>query len=203
MSLQRLFTRTMAAICVVFALPLPGQEAKQKTPAADQQAMMEAWQKAATPGSNHKLLASLAGQWNFATKMWMQPGAPPETSTGTAVYTPLMDGRFIQGEYKGTFGGMAFQGLGLTGYDNVAKHFTATWADNMGTSIMLMTGKYDPAAKTFTYKGDMVDVMKPGTTVKVRQTVKLTDDDSHVMEWYEHRGGKEVKTMEITYTRQK
>lgn len=203
MSLQRLFTRTMVAISVAMALPLPAQEAKEKAPAANQQAMMEAWQKAATPGSNHKLLASLAGQWNFATKMWMQPGAPPETSTGTAVYTPLMDGRFIQGEYKGTFGGMAFQGLGLTGYDNVAKHFTATWADNMGTSIMLMTGKYDPAAKTFTYKGDMVDVMKPGAVVKVRQTVKIMDDDSHVMEWYEHRGGKEIKTMEISYTRQK
>jgi len=203
MSLQRRFTRIMAAASAAIALPLPAQEAKQKTPAADQQAMTEAWQKAAAPGPNHKLLASLAGQWNFATKMWMQPGAPPEMSTGTAVYTPLMDGRFIQGEYKGTFGGMAFQGLGLTGYDNVAKHFTATWADNMGTSIMLMTGKYDAATKTFTYKGDMVDVMKPGTRVKVRQTVKVTDDDSHVMEWYEFRSGKEVKTMEISYTRQK
>lgn len=49
----------------------------------------------------------------------------------------------------------------------------------------------------------MVNVMKPGTMVKVRQTVKIADDDSHAMEWYEIRGGKEVKTMEIAYTRQK
>jgi hypothetical protein len=165
--------------------------------------MMQAWQKAATPGANHQLLASMTGNWAFSTKMWMEPGAPPETSTGTAVYTPLMDGRFIQGEYKGTFGGMAFQGLGLTGYDNVAQHFTATWADNMGTSIMLMTGHYDPAAKVFTYKGDMDDMMKPGTKVKVRQVVKVHSDDAHTMEWYETRGGKEIKTMEIAYTRQK
>ena len=203
MSLQHLFTRIMAAASMVMALPLLAQEAKEKTPTAAQQAMMEAWQKAATPGSNHKLLAGLTGQWTFATRMWMEPGTPPEASTGSAVYTSLMDGRFIQGEYTGTFGGMAFQGLGLTGYDNVAKHFTATWADNMGTAIMLMTGTYDPASKTFTYKGDMDDVMKPGTKVKVRQTVKILSDDSHVMEWYESRGGKEVKTMEITYTRQK
>jgi hypothetical protein len=114
-----------------------------------------------------------------------------------------MDGRFIQGDYKGTFGGMAFQGLGLTGYDNVAKHFTATWADNMGTSIMLMTGHYDLATKVFTYKGDMDDMMKPGTKVKVRQIVKVQSDDAHTMEWYETRGGKEVKTMEIAYHRQK
>ncbi len=199
---KRLLSR-MLTCSLALALPLLAQEAKEKTPTAEQQAMMQAWQKASTPGPNHKLLASLTGQWVFATKMWMEPGAPPESSTGTAVYTPLMDGRFIQGEYKGTFGGMPFQGLGLTGYDNVAQHFTTTWADNMGTSIMLMTGSYDPTTMTFTYKGDMDDMMKPGTKVRVRQTVKVLSGDSHVMEWYETRGGKEIRTMEITYTRQK
>jgi hypothetical protein len=184
-------------------LPLLSQDAKGKAPSAGQQAMMDAWQKAATPGANHQLLASLAGRWTFSTKIWMQPGASPETSTGTAVYTALMDGRFIQGDYKGTFGGVPFQGLGLTGYDNVAKHFTATWADNMGTSIMLMPGHYNPATKAFTYKGDMDDMMKPGKKVKVRQVVKIQSDDAHTMEWFETRGGKEVKTMEIAYLRQK
>jgi hypothetical protein len=73
----------------------------------------------------------------------------------------------------------------------------------MGTSITLMTGSYDPGTRTFTYKGDMDDMMKPGKKVKVRQIVKVLNDDSHTMEWYETRGGKEVKTMEIAYTRQK
>jgi hypothetical protein len=202
MCLNHLLSRVLIG-SLALTLPLLAQETKAKAPTAEQQAMMQAWQKAATPGPNHQLLASLTGQWAFSTKMWMEPGAPPESSTGTAVYTPLMDGRYIQGEYKGTFGGMAFQGLGLTGYDNVAQHFTATWADNMGTSIMLMTGHYDPATKTFTYLGDMDDMMKPGVKVKVRQNVKILSDDSHVMDWYETRGGKEVKTMEIAYTRQK
>ena len=198
----RLLSRVLTG-SLALTLPLLAQEAKEKAPTAEQQAMMQAWQKAATPGPNHKLLGSLTGEWTFATKMWMEPGTPPESSTGTAVYIPLMDGRYIQGEYKGTFGGMAFQGLGLTGYDNVAHHFTSTWADNMGTSIMLMTGSYDPATKTFTYMGDMDDMMRPGTKVKVRQNVKILSGDSHVMEWYETRGGKEIKTMEIVYTRQK
>ena len=201
MCLNHLLSRVLIG-SLALTLPLLAQETKAKAPTAEQQAMMQAWHKAATPGPNHKLLASLTGQWAFSTKMWMEPGAPPESSTGTAVYTPLMEGRYIQGEYKGTFGGMAFQGLGLTGYDNVAQHFTATWADNMGTSIMLMTGSYDPATKTFTYMGDMDDMMKPGVKVKVRQNVKILSDDSHVMDWYETRGGKEIKTMEIAYTRQ-
>jgi Protein of unknown function (DUF1579) len=202
MCLKHLLSRVLTG-SLALTLPLLAQEVKPKTPTAEQQAVMEAWQKAATPGSNHKLLASLTGPWTFTTKMWMQPGAPPESSAGTAVYTPLMDGRYIQGVYKGTFGGMAFQGLGLMGYDNVAGHFTSTWADNMSTSIMLMNGNYDPALKTFTYTGDMDDVMKPGIKVKVRQIVRVLSDDSHVMEWYETRGGKEMKTMEIAYIRQK
>jgi hypothetical protein len=197
----------ICGLILILALPQPlslaAQEAKGKAPTPEQQAMMEAWQKAATPGPNHKLLASLTGDWAFSSRMWMEPGAPPELSSGTASYTSLMDGRFIQGQYKGTFGGMAFQGLGLTGYDNLARHFTATWLDNMGTAILVMTGTYDPAARTFTYKGDMDDIMKPGTKVKIRQVVKVLSDDSHVMEWYETRGGKEIRTMEITYTRQK
>jgi hypothetical protein len=201
MCLNHLLSRALIG-SLALTLPLLSQETKAKAPTAEQQAMMQAWQKAATPGPNHKLLASLTGQWAFSTKMWMEPGAPPESSTGTAVYTPLMDGRYIQGEYKGTFGGMAFRGLGLTGYDNVAQHFTATWADNMGTSITLMTGSYDPATRTFTYMGDMDDMMKPGVKVKVRQNVKILSDDAHVMDWYETRGGKEIKTMEIAYTRQ-
>jgi len=37
----------------------------------------------------------------------------------------------------------------------------------------------------------------------VRQVVKVLSDDSHILEWYEVRGGKERKTMEMTYTRQR
>ena len=48
----------------------------------------------------------------------------------------------------------------------------------------------------------------PGNTYLIRllfrgALLKLTDSDHHTMEYYEDRGGKEVKVMEITYTRQK
>jgi hypothetical protein len=38
---------------------------------------------------------------------------------------------------------------------------------------------------------------------KIREVVKLTDKDHMQLEWYEDRGGKEAKTMEIDYTRKK
>ena len=99
--------------------------------------------------------------------------------------------------------GMPFEGMGVSGYDNVAKQFQSSWIDNFGTMVMYMTGALDPATKAITYTAAMDDFMKPGTKVKVREVVKLGDPDKHSMEWYQTRGGKEAKTMEIVYTRKR
>jgi len=191
------------AIGLLLLSPLGAQEAKAKTSTAEQQAMMEAWQKASTPSSNHKLLAGFKGNWNYTGKLWMEPGAPPQTTSGSATTVALLDGRYFQEDSSGSFMGMPFHGIAVMGYDNVAQHFTSTWIDNMSTSILFMTGSYDLASKTFTYLCEMDDMLKPGSKVKVRQVVKVLSDDSHILEWYEVRGGKERKTMEMTYTRQR
>ncbi len=201
----------VAACALALAWPAAAQEKKPaerkpaaKAPApaaADPKAMQEAWEKAAAPGENHKLLASVVGEWTAQNKMWMDPSAPPVDSTGSATFTPIMGGRYVQGEYKAQMMGAPFEGVGVTGYDNLSKRFVTSWIDNMGTGILVLTGDYDPATKTFTYRGEMDDVLVPKTKVKVRETIKIVGPDTHVMEWYENRGGKEAKTMEITYTR--
>ena len=68
---------------------------------------------------------------------------------------------------------------------------------------MYMTGKYDPATRSFTYSADMPDMMTPGTKVKVRQVMRLISPDQHVTEMYETRGGRETKSMEIVYKRKR
>jgi hypothetical protein len=178
----------------------PAQEAGAKP---DQQAMMEAMQRAMQPGENHTLLAALVGEWTYTMKFWMEPGAPPMESTGRGVYTMLLGGRYLRSEADGLVMGQPFHGLGLTGYDNVTRRFVATWIDDMGTGIVYMTGTYDSAAKRFTYLMDEDDPVHPGVKIPVRETLTLTGPDKHVMEWYESRGGKEAKTMEIVYTRSK
>ena len=121
-----------------------------------------------------------------------------------------MDGRFIEMDVSGKMQipgadgklhDMTFKGHGMEGYDNVKKKFVGTWMDNMGTGIMMSEGDYDPASKAFTYTGEFE--MMPGMKTKVREVIKLTDKDHMVLEWYEDRGGKEAKTMEIDYTRKK
>lgn len=203
----RLAFALSAALCLVAVILAPSAAAQDKPPAAKmsqaEQAMMDAMMKAMTPGENHKLLSSLVGQWTFSQKMWMDPAAAPTESTGTASYAMTLGGRYLESTAKGTFSGMPFEGKGVTAYDNVTKQFMASWIDNFGTGIMYMTGKYDPAAKALTFLTDMDDPMKPGTKVKVREVLRLVDANKHVMEWYELRGGKDVKTMEIVYTRVK
>ena len=162
---------------------------------------------------NHKLLASLAGNWTYNIKFWMNPdpNAKPQESKGTASTKPVMGGRYfvmdVSGKMQmpgpdGKMKDVEFKGMGIDGYDNVKKKFVSSWIDNMGTGIEFSEGTYDPATKTFTYASEMEAV--PGMKTKVREVLKIADNDHHTFEWYEDRGkGQEAKTMEISYTRKK
>jgi len=87
-------TRLFATLTVTPAATLaPGQTDEKKPggpPAGmDQQAMMDAWMKAAQPGEQHKLLAKLAGSWTTTTRMSMpgQSGPEKEYEAVTVTYT--------------------------------------------------------------------------------------------------------------------
>ena len=178
--------------------------------AEDMQKMMAQMMELSKTGENHKLLASLDGTWNRTVKMWMDGDTrkKPDVSKITAVRKSIMDGRYVVMDVNGKMEmpgpdgkkkEVAFKGLGTEGYDNVKKKFVGTWMDNMGTGIMMSEGDYDPATKTFTYTGEME--MMPGMKQKIREVMKITDKDHMDFEYYEDRGGKETKTMEIAYTR--
>ena len=165
----------------------------------DQQAMMEAWQKSMTPGPMHEMMASNVGKWKSEVTMWMDPSQPPTTSVGTSVTESLLGGRYFQTTHTGNFMGMDMTGIELSGYDNVKKEFFSTWIDNFGTGIMYLTGTYDEASKILTYTGTSLDPM--GMEYKVRETMNLVDNDTHLFEMYMDQGGQEFKSMEIKFTR--
>ena len=205
---------TIAAVlsAAFIATPTFAEEPKANGAAASPQMsdseMMAKMMELSKLNENHKLLAQLAGTWTDTVKMWMAPDAPPTESTGTVVRKPIMEGRYFvanfTGEMKlpgedGKMKNFEFKGMSIEGYDNVQKKFVSTWCDNMGTGIMISTGTYDSSTKTFTYNSELE--MMPGMKTKVRETVKIVDADHHTFEWYEDRGGQEVKTMEINYTR--
>ena len=169
---------------------------------ADQDAAMKAWQAYMTPGDAHKLLASADGDWTYESTMWMAPGAAPEKTNGAATNRMVMGGRYQESKFSGTMMGMPFEGFSLTGYDNARKIFQSSWIDNLGTGLMQMEGKMDPATKTIQFNGKMTDPAT-GKEVKVRETFAFIDDNTQKMEMFDSRGGKEFKTMEIIFKRKK
>jgi hypothetical protein len=172
--------------------------------------MMKQMMEMSKLNENHKLLADMNGNWNYAIKMWMNPdpNAKPQESKGTATRKSVMGGRYfvmdVTGKMQmpgedGKMKDMQFKGMAVEGYDNVKKKFVSSWIDSMGTGIQFSEGTYDPTTKTFTFNMEME--MMPGMKTPVREVIKVTDKDHMLLEWYENRGGNEVKTMEIAYTR--
>ena len=73
--------------------------ATQPTTATGQpnpQEMMKQMMEMSKLNENHKLLASLDGNWNYTIKFWMNPdpNAPPQQSKGTAARKSIMGGRY-------------------------------------------------------------------------------------------------------------
>jgi len=76
-------------------------KASGQKPTAEEQAMMEKYIQAATPGPEHQRLAKLAGKWKLQVTSWMAPGAPPQKSEATAEFKTILGGRYLHQEVKG------------------------------------------------------------------------------------------------------
>lgn len=205
-SLVVLFALVLAA---AWAGPATAQEEaaapaaqEGEAPAADP--AMEAMMAAMAPGPQHAMLASMAGTWSFTMTFWMEPGAPPQTATGTAERTMAFGGRVLEERVTTEVMGMPFEGVGHTGYDNVTGDWWSTWMDNMSTGVLFMKGTVDEEAHTATWEGEMSDPMAGGKT-PMRIVSRHEGPDKEVAEFYGPNpagDGEMIKTMEIVYERQ-
>jgi len=175
-----------------------GKEPPKMTP--EQQAEMEAYMKAGTPGAPHQALAAQAGSYDLKVKSWHEPGGPAMEDGGTATRKMMLDGRVLAEDVNGTMMGGPFSGHGMTGYDNVSGKYWSTWTDSMSTGLMVSEGSCD-AQKACTFTGSWNDPIKKGP-VKSRMTTRWTSPTVQVFEMYAPgKDGKEMKMMEITYTK--
>jgi hypothetical protein len=197
---MRLIHLILPSIFIVMTTSPAIAKDKKMVKHMDPQAMMEQYTKLATPGEPHKLLASLAGSWVTTTKEWMEPGKPPVETTGTAEYKMLLDGRFLQQDYVGQMMGKPFTGFEITGYDNLLKKYFTSWMSTMGTNIFMMEGTASADGKTITLTGQHPE---PGGGHMTHRAIwKIVDSNNQTFEMYgAHHGGKEMKIMEIIYTR--
>jgi uncharacterized protein DUF1579 len=197
---MRFIPVTSIGLCLVLAASVAMAKDKKHEKQMDPQAMMEMYQKLATPGEPHKLFATLAGSWTTTTKEWMELGKPPTESTGTAEMKMVLDGRFLQQEFTSQMMGQPFSGIGIDGYDNLRKRYVTTWIDTWGTGIFQMEGTASANGKTITLKGRHDE---PGGGHMTHRAVwKIVDNNTQMFDMYgTHQGGKEMKMLEIAYTR--
>ncbi|MBK6936258.1 MAG: DUF1579 family protein [Chitinophagaceae bacterium] len=67
---------------------------------------------------------------------------------------------------------------------------------------MYCEGPWDEANKTINLKGKMTDP-ESKQLIDFRETMKIVDDNTQIMEQYITHDGKEIKSMEITFKRTK
>lgn len=195
----RMSTLSMALLALLAPGLAATAGAQEKAPAMSpqEQAAMEAFQKAAAPGVEHARLAAMAGSYDLTVRSWYGPGEPA-TDKGTATRRMILGNRVMVEEVEGQLMGQPFTGQGLHGFDNVTGRHWATWNDSMSTGLMVSEGSCDEAGAC-TYTGSHNDPVA-GKPQPIRMTTRWTNPSTEVFEMHgPGPDGREVKMMEITY----
>jgi len=195
----RITTVPLLPLLLLATAPALGQEGAQNM-SAQEKAMMEAYAKAGTPGPAHAALAKMAGSYDLKIRSWNAPDAPPMESTGTATRRMTLGDRVMVEEVSSSMMGQPFTGFGMHGYDNVTGKHWATWNDSMSTGVMVSQGQCD-AKGACSYTGSWNDPVTRAE-IKSRMTTRWTEPGTELFEMYAPGpDGKEMKMMEIAYTR--
>ena len=200
---KHVLSLTVATLTLLLSGPLAAQDTAVQSSAAppmtpEMQAMMQAYQKAGTPGAEHKQLAAMAGSYDLTVKAWHEPGKPPTTDAGTATRKMILGDRVLVEEVTSSMMGEPFSGQGLHGFENVTGKYWSTCNDSMSTGVMVSEGTC-AADGACTFTGTYHDPVskQPQTS---RMTTRWTDKNTEVFEMYAPGpDGKEAKMMEITY----
>jgi len=206
---MNIIKRTSVGLLVIFlvlpVLNLGAADEKKQELSAEDQKIMEIYKRFASPGENHKFLDYFVGQWESSQKIWMEPGGEPLIRNQEISVESLFGGRFTKAhiKIKGEILGMSIEAFVITGYDNYKKQFASVTFGNSGTDFVLMYGTLDNTGKIRTDTGYVDDVVT-GESVKLKGVTTLINNDTYTYEMFQTDSqGKELKYMEITYTRKK
>jgi hypothetical protein len=193
-----------AVVCLMASLALCVSAAAQTREMKTQPAVSgeQHDMQSATPGAEHSSLAKLAGDYTTATKFFMQPGATPAESTGTAKLSMTLDGRFLVEDDTGTFMGQSIKGFKMVGYNNASKRYEGVWTYTMATGIMTLNGTSTDGGKTLNFVASFDGEGGKKETLQI--VMKQTDDDHFVVELSgKLPDGKPGPRLVTTYSRNK
>jgi hypothetical protein len=203
--MTRLLLATTATVLFIGSLarcddkPAAGAAAPANKDAAEK---MAAPMASIMPGPAQQKLAKLVGEWTTVTKFTAPDIPKPDETTGTAKLSMVLGGRFLHEENSGTMMGQPYSGARLTGYNNDAKQYEASWTWTMSTAILRMAGKSNDDGKTINFDASFAGANGEDTRMTV--IVKVIDDDHFTVDINgKYPDGSAGPRLETTYTRKK
>lgn len=148
---------------------------------------------------NHDFLANLCGSWTTST---VTMGLPPDS--GKATFKMIYGGRFLEGDHTGILMGFPFESKLLMGYDNYKHKFSATFIDNLGTSMRNSEGVLDKKRTTLILWGTMDEWVSDEHDKPVMYVYKIIDNNHFVFAIHDLSIiGGDTNVITVNYTRVK
>jgi len=153
----------------------------------------------------HFQLSRLAGEWEGTAKTWFEPDKLGDESPVHGSMRPILGGRFIMHEYKGSLGGKPLEGIAIYGYHPELGKIQCAWIDSFhnGSAIMFSQGKKDD--NSLAMLGSYAYVT-PETEQHWgwRTEIEIVNDDEiKITAWNISPEGEEAKATEALYKRVK
>ncbi|MBX3461204.1 MAG: DUF1579 family protein [Planctomycetes bacterium] len=175
-------------------------------PAASQEKEPEA---PSLQGPQHKLLASLAGDFDTAMRMWFKPDAEAVESKGAVKRAALMGGLFLRENYEVTGTPFDHKGEITWGYNTETSKVNYVQLVSSSAAMNIYEGDYDEKAKAFTVRS-AYKMTYEGVEYDVKTRIVLTVESAdkqklEIYSAYEFKDGKipEYLEIEVKYTRKK